>query len=189
MHREPELMRRLLLALALLAACQVESSRPPSGTPAADPLAGLDAREARGKFCELVFGIGDVSQIVGINRFEPVEATRALEPGVGECVYAAGTDASASLTVDCRDEHPRLEGLRGSLEGQPGFRTVDVGEGGFYTSADGPVHKLTYVSQRPACTVYVATSGVPGDNSEALARHVAKRLAPADAAGAAAKPR
>jgi hypothetical protein len=184
-------MHRLLPALALLAACQVESSRPPppAGAARADGLAGLDAREARGRFCELVFGIGDVSQIVGINRFEPVAAARPPEPGVGECVYAAGSDASASLTVDCRDEHPRLEALRGSLEGLPGFRAVDVGEGGFYTSADGPVHKLTYVSQRPACTIYVATSGVPTDHTEAIARHVATRLAPPAAPGAAAPPR
>jgi hypothetical protein len=167
-----------IAGLGLLLGCGDEPSRPPPPSPRAPP--SLSAIEARTIFCERVFDLPSVGLIVGVNRFDALRSTRPLEPGVGECIYLADDDASTALVVDCRPEHPRLEPTRAASAASTGFREVDVGIGGIYTiDPIGPVHRLVFFTERPAaCTVYLSTTGIADDTTEALARHVVQRITP-----------
>lgn len=171
-------MRRFALAIVGLAsACGEAKERPPVADRAPPP--GLTGAEARERFCATVFDRGSVARIAGLDNLGVLPSTRPLELGVGECIYGVGPGATVALVVDCRPEHPQRSSTRASLEGQVGFRDVDVGAGGVYTRDDQlDLHRLVFFSEQPSCAVYLSTTGVIDDLTEPLARHAAARLVP-----------
>jgi hypothetical protein len=98
------------------------------------------------------------------------------EPGVGECLWSSSA-ADVDLVVDCRTKHPGAADMRTALTGQPGYREVPVGKGGVVThDATGPIDRLAFELDHPACTAYVSIARLASGAIQPLARHVADEL-------------
>ncbi len=169
---------------------------PPARRTVQAPTATTWSKDQRKEFCDRVFGITEVNQLLGFGaetvsnvQRQPL-STPARTAGCKYTLPAAPKrppQYEAQFMLDCRKGviHTKEMTKRGFMSGKKPqkMESVDIGAGGTYGhflvamgKYKAPIHQLHFILKEPKCSVTVRTRFLAKEHARDLAKHVERRV-------------